>query len=240
MGFERAATVKPASLIDPFRRAITYLRVSVTDRCDFRCVYCMSENMAFLPKQDLLSLEELDRLCSAFVVRGVRKLRLTGGEPLVRRSIMTLVRSLARHLGDGLDELTLSTNGSQLPKYAAEMADCGVKRINVSLDTLDADRFRAITRWGELDKVMAGIDAAQKAGLAVKINAVALKGVNEDELGDLVAWSHGRGMDITIIEVMPLGDVGDDRLGQYLPLSIVRSRLAERFSFEDIDYQTGG
>ena len=183
MGFEAAATIKPAPLVDPFRRAITYLRVSVTDRCDFRCVYCMSENMAFLPKQDLLSLEELDRLCSAFVARGVRKLRLTGGEPLVRRCIMTLVRSLSRHLGDGLDELTLTTNGSQLPKYAAELADCGVKRINVSLDTLDPDKFRAITRWGELDKVLAGIDAAQAAGLAVKINAVALKGVNEDEIG---------------------------------------------------------
>ena len=207
MGFERAATIKPAPLIDPFQRAITYLRVSVTDRCDFRCVYCMSENMAFLPKQDLLTLEELDRLCSAFVARGVRKLRLTGGEPLVRRGIMTLVQSLSRHLGDGLDELTLTTNGSQLPKYARELADCGVKRINVSLDTLDPDKFRAITRWGELDKVLAGIDAAQNAGLAVKINAVALKGVNEDELGDLLAWSHGRGMDLTIIEVMPLGDI---------------------------------
>jgi cyclic pyranopterin phosphate synthase len=207
MDFERAATVLPASLVDPYQRAITYLRVSVTDRCDFRCVYCMSENMSFLPKQDLLTLEELDRLCSAFIARGVRKLRLTGGEPLVRRSIMTLVRGLSRHLGDGLDELTLTTNGSQLPKYAAELADCGVKRINVSLDTLDAARFRAITRWGELDKVMAGIDAAQTAGLQVKINAVALKGVNEDELGDLVAWSHGRGMDLTVIEVMPLGDI---------------------------------
>ncbi|MGI8527734.1 MAG: GTP 3',8-cyclase MoaA, partial [Pseudolabrys sp.] len=215
MDFERAATVLPAPLIDPFQRAITYLRVSVTDRCDFRCVYCMSENMSFLPKQDLLTLEELDRLCSAFIARGVRKLRLTGGEPLVRRGIMTLVRGLSRHLGDGLDELTLTTNGSQLTKYAAELAGRGVKRINVSLDTLDAAKFRVITRWGELDKVMAGIDAAQAAGLAVKINAVALKGVNEDELGDLVTWSHGRGMDLTIIEVMPLGDIGEDRLGQY-------------------------
>src|SRR5437762_7646143 len=240
MGFERAASIKPAPLIDPFQRAITYLRVSVTDRCDFRCVYCMAENMTFLPKQDLLTLEELDRLCSAFIERGVRKLRLTGGEPLVRRSIMTLVRALARHLGDGLDELTLTTNGSQLPKYAAELADCGVKRINVSLDTLDADKFRAITRWGELEKVMAGIDAAQKAGLAIKINAVALKGVNEDELGDLVAWAHGRGMDATIIEVMPLGDVDESRLDQYLPLSMVRAQLSERFTLEDIDYQTGG
>ena len=240
MGFERAATVQPAPLIDPFRRAITYLRVSVTDRCDFRCVYCMSENMAFLPKQDLLTLEELDRLCGAFVARGVRKLRLTGGEPLVRRGIMTLVRSLSRHLGDGLDELTVTTNGSQLPKYAAELADCGVKRINVSLDTLDPDKFRAITRWGELDKVMAGIDAAQDAGLAVKINAVALKGVNEDELADLVDWSHGRGMDLTIIEVMPLGDIDESRLDQYLPLSMVRARLAERYTMQDIDHRTGG
>src|SRR5580765_3271037 len=240
MGFERAASIKPAPLIDPFQRAITYLRVSVTDRCDFRCVYCMSENMSFLPKQDLLTLEELDRLCGAFVARGVRTLRLTGGEPLVRRGIMTLVRSLSRHLGDGLDELTLTTNGSQLPKYAAELADCGVKRINVSLDTLDPDKFRAITRWGELDKVLAGIDAAQAAGLKVKINAVALKGVNEDEIPALLEWAHGRGMELTLIEVMPLGDVGEGRLDQYLPLSIARARLAEHFTLEDIDYQTGG
>src|SRR3954454_351869 len=240
MGFERAATIKPASLVDPFQRAISYLRVSVTDRCDFRCVYCMSEHMSFLPKQDLLTLEELDRLCSAFVARGVRKLRLTGGEPLVRRGIMTLVRSLSRHLGDGLDELTLTTNGSQLPKYAAELAGCGVKRINVSLDTLDADKFRAITRWGDLDKVMAGIDAAQAAGLRVKINAVALKGVNEDEFPALLEWAHGRGMELTLIEVMPLGDVGEGRLDQYLPLSIVRARLGERFTLTDIDYRTGG
>jgi cyclic pyranopterin phosphate synthase len=230
-----------APLIDPFARAITYLRVSVTDRCDFRCVYCMSENMSFLPKADLLSLEELDRLCSAFVAKGVRKLRLTGGEPLVRRGIMTLFSSLSRHLKTGvLDELTLTTNGSQLGKYAAELKGLGVERINVSLDTLDPDKFRAITRWGDLKQVLAGIDAAQAVGLKVKINAVALKGVNEDELPDLVAWAHGRGMDITIIEVMPLGDIGEDRLGQYLPLSIVRSRLAARFSMEDIDHNTGG
>src|SRR3954454_19885644 len=225
-------------LVDPFARAITYLRVSVTDRCDFRCVYCMSENMSFLPKADLLTLEELDRLCSAFVARGVRKLRLTGGEPLVRRGIMTLFSSLSRHLGSGaLDELTLTTNGSQLAKYAAELKSCGVERINVSLDTLDPDKFRAVTRWGDLAQVLGGIDAAQAAGLKVKINAVALKGVNDDELGDLVAWAHGRGMDITIIEVMPLGEVGD-RLDQYLPLSMVRARLAQRFTFEDIDYKT--
>jgi cyclic pyranopterin phosphate synthase len=229
------------ALVDPFGRAISYLRVSVTDRCDFRCVYCMSENMAFLPKADLLTLEELDRLCSAFIARGVRKLRLTGGEPLVRRGIMTLFASLSRHLSAGaLDELTLTTNGSQLPKYAHELAGCGVRRINVSLDTLDPDKFRAITRWGELDKVLAGIDAAQAADLRVKINAVALKGVNEDEFASLIEWAHGRGMELTLIEVMPLGDVGEGRLDQYLPLSIVRARLAERFTLTDIDYRTGG
>jgi cyclic pyranopterin phosphate synthase len=231
----------PAPLIDPFARAITYLRVSVTDRCDFRCVYCMSENMSFLPKADLLSLEELDRLCSAFVAKGVRKLRLTGGEPLVRRGIMTLFSSLSRHLNTGaLDELTLTTNGSQLGKYAAELKSHGVERINVSLDTLDPDKFRAITRWGELKQVLAGIDAAQAAGLKVKINAVALKGVNEDELGDLVAWAHGRDMDLTIIEVMPLGDIGAGRLEQYLPLSLVRARLSQRYTLDEIDYRTGG
>jgi cyclic pyranopterin phosphate synthase len=232
---------RPSPLVDPFARPITYLRLSVTDRCDFRCVYCMSEHMAFLPKADLLTLEELDRLCSAFVDKGVRKLRMTGGEPLVRRGIMTLFSSLSRHLRSGaLDELTLTTNGSQLTRYAAELKACGVERINVSLDTLDPDKFRAITRWGELDKVLAGIDAAQAAGLKVKINAVALKGVNEDELAGLVSWAHGRGMDLTIIEVMPLGDIGEDRLAQYLPLSMVRSRLMETFTLEDIDYRTGG
>jgi cyclic pyranopterin phosphate synthase len=232
---------KPRALIDPFRRAITYLRVSVTDRCDFRCVYCMAENMAFLPKADLLSLEELDRLCGVFIAKGVKKLRLTGGEPLVRRGIMTLVSSLGRHLASGgLEELTLTTNGSQLPKYAAEIKACGVERINVSLDTLDAEKFRAITRWGDLGKVLDGIDAAQAAGLRVKINAVALKGVNDDEITGLVAWAHGRGMDLTVIEVMPLGDIGEERLEQYLPLSMVRARLAERYTLEDIDYSTGG
>ena len=235
------ADVKPRALIDPFQRAITYLRVSVTDRCDFRCVYCMSEHMTFLPKADLLSLEELDRLCSAFVAKGVTKLRLTGGEPLVRRGIMNLVSSLSRHLQSGaLSELTLTTNGSQLEKYAAELKGHGVERINVSLDTLNPDTFRAITRWGDLDKVLAGIDAAQAAGLKVKINAVALKGVNEDEIADLVAWSHGRGMDITLIEVMPLGDIEESRLDQYLPLSLARARLSDRYTLEDIDYRTGG
>jgi len=232
---------KPNALIDPFQRAITYLRVSVTDRCDFRCVYCMAEHMSFLPKADLLSLEELDRLCSAFIAKGVTKLRLTGGEPLVRRGIMTLVHSLSRHLGTGaLKELTLTTNGSQLQTYASELKASGVQRINVSLDTLDADKFRAITRWGDLKKVLAGIDAAQAAGLQIKINAVALKGVNEEELANLLEWSHGRGMDLTVIEVMPLGDIDESRLDQYLPLSVVRGRLAERYTLEDIAYRTGG
>jgi cyclic pyranopterin phosphate synthase len=235
------AGATPRALIDPFARAITYLRVSVTDRCDFRCVYCMSEHMTFLPKADLLSLEELDRLCSAFIAKGVTKLRLTGGEPLVRRGIMTLVSSLSRHLASGaLKELTLTTNGSQLEKYAAELKAHGVERINVSLDTLDPDKFRAITRWGDLSKVHAGIDAAQTAGLQVKINAVALKGVNEEEIAALLEWAHGRGMDLTVIEVMPLGDIGEDRLDQYLPLSMVRSRLAEHYTLQDIDYRTGG
>jgi GTP 3',8-cyclase len=239
--FDRAVERPADALIDPFGRAITYLRVSVTDRCDFRCVYCMSENMAFLPKADLLTLEELDRLCSAFVKRGVRKLRLTGGEPLVRRGIMTLFSSLARHLETGaLDEITLTTNGSQLSKYAAELKACGVERINVSLDTLDADKFRAITRWGNLDQVLAGVDAALAAGLRIKINAVALKGVNDDEVPDLIAWAHGRGMDLTLIEVMPLGDIEEDRLDQYLPLSMVRARLAERYTLSDLDDRTGG
>src|SRR5437764_4153142 len=229
------------TLVDPFGRAITYLRVSVTDRCDFRCVYCMSEHMTFLPKADLLSLEELDRLCSAFIARGVKKLRLTGGEPLVRRGIMTLFASLSRHLASGaLDELTLTTNGSQLAKYAGELAAHGVKRINVSLDTLDSDKFRAITRWGEIGPVLDGIAAARAAGMAVKINAVALKGVNEDELADLLAWAHGRGMDLTLIEVMPLGEIGEGRLDQYLPLSLVRARLSDRYTLEEIDYRTGG
>ncbi|MGA8156429.1 MAG: GTP 3',8-cyclase MoaA [Rhodoplanes sp.] len=241
MEFERVAASKAAPLVDPFGRAITYVRVSVTDRCDFRCVYCMAEHMTFLPKADILSLEELDRLCSAFVAKGVRKLRLTGGEPLVRRGIMTLFSSLSRHLATGaLDELTVTTNASQLEKYAAELAACGVRRINVSLDTLDPDKFRAITRWGELDQVLRGIAAAQRAGLAIKINAVALKGVNEDELPQLLAWAHGEGMDLTLIEVMPLGEIGEMRLDQYLPLSLVRARLAERLTLEEIDYRTGG
>lgn len=228
-------------MIDRFGRAITYLRVSVTDRCDFRCIYCMAEDMAFLPRKDLLTLEELDRLCSVFVDKGVRKLRLTGGEPLVRKNVMYLVRRLSRHLGTGaLDELTLTTNGSQLAKFADELADCGVRRINVSLDTLDPRKFRAVTRWGDLDKVLAGVDAAQAAGLKVKINAVALKGFNEDELPDLIRWAHGRGMDLTLIETMPMGEIDADRTDQYLPLSLVRQRLERRFTLAGSGHRTGG
>ena len=239
--FEFDGAAAKQGLIDPFGRAISYLRVSVTDRCDLRCVYCMAENMSFLPKSEILSLEELDRLCSAFIARGVRKLRLTGGEPLVRRGIMTLVDSLSRHLRSGqLDELTLTTNGSQLEKYARDLRATGIRRINISLDTLDAEKFHAITRWGALDKVLAGIEAAQSAGLKIKINAVALKGVNEDEFPELLEWAHGRGMDLTLIEVMPLGEIGEGRLEQYLPLSLVRARLAERYRLDDIDYRTGG
>jgi GTP 3',8-cyclase len=228
------------NMTDRFGRHITYLRVSVTDRCDFRCVYCMAEDMTFLPRKDLLTLEELDRLASAFVMRGVRKLRLTGGEPLVRRNIMWLIRSLSRHLGDGLDELTLTTNGSQLALYAEALADCGMKRINVSLDTLDAEKFRAITRRGDLAQVMRGIDAAQRAGLKLKINTVALRDVNEDEIEELIRWAHGRGFDITLIETMPMGDIGADRTEQYLPLSLLRARLAQHFTLDDIPYRTGG
>src|SRR3954468_17236287 len=230
-----------SAMTDPFGRRISYLRVSVTDRCDLRCFYCMSEDMTFLPKADLLTLEELDRLCSAFIAKGVTKLRLTGGEPLVRRNLMGLVRSLSRHLTSGaLRELTLTTNGSLLSKYAAELADCGVKRLNVSLDTLDADKFKAITRWGDLSKVMAGIDAAQAAGLAIKINAVALKGLNEDEIPALMEWAHGRGMALTLIEVMPMGDIGEGRIDQYLPLSLLRARLAKHYTLTDLDDDTGG
>ena len=232
---------RPAPLIDPFERRISYLRVSVTDRCDFRCVYCMAEDMTFLPKADVLTLEELDRLCSAFVRLGVRKLRLTGGEPLVRRNVMGLIRALSRHLESGaLDELTLTTNGSQLAKYAGELAAAGVKRINVSVDTLDPAKFTAITRWGKLDQVLDGIQAATAAGLAVKINAVALKDVNVDELESMVRWCGGRGHDMTIIEVMPMGDVGEQRVDQYFPLSMVRAKLARAFTLEDTDYRTGG
>ncbi len=229
-------------MIDPFGRLVSYLRVSVTDRCDFRCVYCMSENMTFLPKKDLLSLEELQRLCGIFVRLGVTKLRITGGEPLVRRDIMSLFRGLGGLLdGGGLDELTVTTNGSMLDRHAGDLAAAGVRRINVSLDTLDPEKFLAITRWGRFDRVMNGLAAADAAGLKVKINAVAMKGVNEDELPDMLAWCHARGYDLTLIEVMPMGEVGDHtRLDQYLPLSQVRRQLAERYTLEDIPLNTGG
>ena len=227
-------------LIDPFGRHVSYLRVSVTDRCDFRCVYCMAEDMTFLPKRDLLSLEELDRLCAAFIAKGVRKIRLTGGEPLVRKGIMTLVQSLGARIGGGLEELTLTTNGSQLAKHADELFAHGVRRINVSVDTLDDAKFKAITRWGELAKVKDGIRAAQAAGLAIKINAVALKGVNDAEIPEMMRWAHGQGMDLTLIETMPLGDIDGDRTDQYLPLSVVRASLMDRFTLEDIAYKTGG
>ena len=227
-------------LIDPFGRHITYLRVSVTDRCDFRCIYCMAETMEFLPRRDLLSLEEIDRLANAFVAHGVRKLRLTGGEPLVRRNIMWLIERLSRHLGQGLDELTLTTNGSQLAQHAQALAACGVARINVSLDTLDPARFKDITRRGDLAQVLRGIDAAARAGLKIKINTVALRGVNEDEIEDLIGWAHGSGFDLTLIETMPMGDIGTDRTEQYLPLSLVRARLGQRFTLEDIAHRSGG
>ncbi len=229
------------NMIDPFGRTIDYLRVSVTDRCDFRCTYCMAEDMTFLPKKDLLSLEELDRLCTVFVEKGVRRLRLTGGEPLVRKNVMHLVRGLSRHLKSGaLEELTLTTNGSQLARFAGELADAGVRRINVSLDTLDPTKFHAITRWGNLAKVLEGIDAAQAAGLKIKLNAVALKGLNDDELPDIMRWAHGRGMDMTIIETMPMGEISEDRTDRYLPLSLLRVQLERRFTLADIPYKTGG
>jgi GTP 3',8-cyclase len=229
-------------MIDPFGRHITYLRVSVTDRCDFRCVYCMAEDMTFLPKAEILSLEELDRLCSAFIRLGVKKLRLTGGEPLVRKNIMFLFRTLSRHLESGaLEELTLTTNGSQLARYAEELRRLGVRRVNVSVDTLDPKKFATITRWGRLDKVQEGLATAKDAGLQIKVNAVALKGVNEDEIDDLVAWCGREGFDLTLIEVMPMGDIGGEmRLDQYLPLSVVRARLSQRWTLDEIDYRTGG
>ena len=232
----------PPKLVDPFQRAITYLRVSVTDRCDFRCVYCMSENMTFLPKKELLTLEELDRLCSAFVSQGVRKLRITGGEPLVRRGIMGFFENMSRHLDSGaLKELTLTTNGSQLRKYAADLARFGVRRVNISLDTLDPAKFAAITRWGRLAQVLDGIEAALEAGLRVKINSVALKGTNDDELFDLVDWCARKDMDLTFIEVMPMGDIGnEDRLDEYWSLNDVRAELASRHSLSDSAESSGG
>jgi cyclic pyranopterin phosphate synthase len=236
-----ARSIGQTELVDPFGRTVSYLRVSVTDRCDFRCTYCMSEHMSFLPKKDLLSLEELSRLCGLFVARGVRKLRITGGEPLVRRDIMSLFRDLSRHLVSGaLDELTVTTNGSQLSRFAKELVDCGVRRINVSLDTLDADKFRAITRWGDLEQVLAGIEAARAAGLAVKINTVALRNFNDQESESLIRWAHDKGMDITFIEVMPLGEIETARVDQYLPISELRASLASRFTLDESDYRTGG
>jgi cyclic pyranopterin phosphate synthase len=227
-------------MIDPFGRAITYLRVSVTDRCDFRCTYCMAEDMVFLPKSDLLSLEELDRLCNAFIGRGVTKLRLTGGEPLVRRNVMWLIERLGARLGHGLEELTLTTNGSQLARHAAGLARAGVKRINVSLDTLDPDNFARITRWGRLPQVLEGIFAAKAAGLAIKINAVALAGQNEDELSDMLAWCGQHGFDLCLIETMPMGDIDEDRTARYLPLSLVKAQLSRHWTLTSSDYATGG
>ncbi len=241
MTFSGPVNADSTQLIDPFGRHVSYLRVSVTDRCDFRCVYCMAENMTFLPKKDLLTLEELDRLCTAFVAKGVRKLRITGGEPLVRKNIMWLFEALSRHLKSGaLDELTLTTNGSQLPRFAKQLADCGVKRANISLDTLVPEKFKEITRWGNFDQVIAGINAAREAGLHVKINAVALKGVNEHEYDEMIRWAHGLGMDLTLIEAMPMGEIDEDRTDQYLPLSVVRARLMDTWTLEDIPYKTGG
>jgi GTP 3',8-cyclase len=234
-----ARPAKP--LTDPFGRRITYLRLSVTDRCDMRCVYCMSEDMNFLPKRDLLSFEELDRLCTAFISRGVSKIRITGGEPLVRRDIIRLFENLSRHIRAGaLKELTLTTNGSQLARHAKDLAAAGVRRINISLDTLDPEKYRAITRWGDHAKTLSGIDAAQEAGLSVKINMVALKGVNEDEIIPMLEWAHGRGADLSLIEVMPLGAIEAGRADQYLPLNIVKERLGHRFTLRELDYRTGG
>ena len=228
-------------MIDPFDRVVNYIRISVTDRCDFRCVYCMAENMTFLPKKDLLTLEELDRLASTFIELGVKKIRLTGGEPLVRRDIMTLFRSLGRHLGTGdLEELTVTTNGSQLGRFSEELFDAGVRRINVSVDTLVKEKFEEITRWGKYDKVMAGIEAAKAAGLRIKINAVALKGVNDTEFDHMIRWCGEQGFDLTLIETMPLGEIDEDRTDQYLPLSKVRADLETRWTLTDLPDRTGG
>jgi len=227
-------------MIDPFGRAITYLRVSVTDRCDLRCVYCMAEEMTFLPKAEVLSLEELDRLCSAFIRQGVRKLRITGGEPLVRRDVMRLFRSLGNRLGQGLDELTLTTNGTQLAKHARSLAAAGVRRVNVSLDTLDPARFTAITRWGRIERVLEGIEAAAAAGLHVKINTVALRGTNDEEIPEILAWCGARGHDLCLIETMPMGDIDGDRTDQYMPLSLVRAALRQRFTLTATGFNTGG
>ncbi len=227
-------------MIDPFGRPITYLRVSVTDRCDLRCVYCMAEDMTFLPKAEVLSLEEMDRLCGAFIRLGTNKIRITGGEPLVRRDVMSLFRSVGARIGHGLDELTLTTNGTQLARYAGNLHAAGVRRVNVSLDTLDAARFTAMTRWGKIEKTLDGIFAAKAAGLAIKINAVAMKGVNEDEFDAMIAWCGEHGFDLCLIETMPLGDIDGDRTDQYLPLSVVRARIRKRWTLEETAYTTGG
>ncbi|WP_240232948.1 GTP 3',8-cyclase MoaA [Devosia lacusdianchii] len=227
-------------LVDRYGRHISYLRISVTDRCDFRCVYCMAEDMTFLPKKDVLSFEEIETIASAFIARGVGKIRLTGGEPLVRRDIMDLVATLGARVGNGLDELTITTNGSQLRKHAQGLFDAGVRRLNVSLDTLDAERFRAITRRGRIEDVLAGIDAAQAVGLAIKVNMVAMRGVNDDEIEPMMAWAHGRGMGLTLIEGMPLGEVGIDRVDSYLPLRELHDTLARRYTLQKLDKRTGG
>ena len=229
-----------SQLVDRYGRHINYLRISVTDRCDFRCVYCMSEHMQFLPKSEVLSFEEIDSIARAFITRGTRKIRLTGGEPLVRRDIMELVARLGSYIGSGLEELTLTTNGSQLRRYARGLADAGVKRINVSLDTLDETRFREITRRGRIADVLDGIDAADEAGTKIKINMVAMRGVNDDEIEPMMAWAHGRGFGLTLIEGMPLGEVGIDRVDSYLPLKELRERLAARYTLEPTDHRTGG
>jgi len=230
-----------SQLIDPFGRRVSYLRVSVTDRCNYRCQYCMAEDMTFLPKADLLTLEELERICSAFIRRGVDKIRLTGGEPLVRRNVMTLFRSLGKYIESGhLKELTLTTNGSLLAKYAYELVDCGVKRVNVSLDSLNDKKFKSITRWGKLDDVLNGLSVAKDAGLEIKINAVALKNFNENEVDDMISWCGDEGFDLTFIETMPMGEIDEDRMDQYLPLSILADRIREKWTLEKLSYQTGG
>ena len=241
MPFDPELVPATGTLTDPFGRDVTYLRVSVTDRCDFRCVYCMAENMTFLPKREVLTLEELERLCGAFIRKGVKRIRITGGEPLVRKGIMELFRSLGRHLDAGaLSEVTLTTNGSQLARYAGELADCGVRRINVSLDTLDAEKFRSITRRGDLAKVLEGLEAAERAGIAIKLNTVALRDFNEAEIEPMLRFAHSRGYDMTLIETMPLGEIDDDRCDRYLPLSEVRAKLSESLTLQESAYSTGG
>ena len=230
--------IKP--LVDPFGRAISYVRVSLTDRCDFRCVYCMAEHMTFLPKSDVLSLEEIETLCNAFINLGTKKIRLTGGEPLVRKNVMNLIKSLGSKIGSGLEELTITTNGSQLSRFSNQLFDHGVRRINVSIDTLNPELFSKITRWGSLNRVLSGLKDASKAGLKCKINAVALKGVNENELANMIKWAHNEGHDFTIIETMPMGEITENRVDQYLPLSMVRAKLKEKFTLLESNYKTGG